>query len=176
MKTIDILIAVDGAKLAQKIEDGKVSPGTQAAPTNLGAWGDSDVYISMISQSSNVTNGSQGHSELQVNANGGDIMQWTITTFGDNADQTAYLYNGSFSPSSAIHSLSYTHFKVSNYLPVGEDPKVAPTKYVNSLYNASAKIQEVGVTIQYTLSFTLVDNANGNILGYFYWDPFIKVN
>ena len=176
MQTIDILIAVDGAKLAQQVADGSVKPGSQGAPTSLGSYSESDVYISMITQNSNVNNDTQGDSELQVNANSGDIVNWTITTFGDNADQTAYLYDGTFSPSSAMHSLSYSNFQVKNYIPSGETPTATPTKYVNTLYNASGKIQQVDVKITYNLSFTLVDNSDGSIIGYFKWDPFIYVS
>lgn len=176
MQTIDILIAVDGAKLAQQVADGSVSPGSQESPTSLGSYAESDVYLSMITQNSNVNNDTQGDSELQVKANSGDIVNWSITTFGDNADQTAYLYNGSFNPSSAMHSLSYSNFQVRNYIPAGETPTVDPSPYTNTLYNASSKVQQIGVQITYNLSFTLVDNSNGNIIGYFLWDPFIYVS
>ena len=54
MATIDILIAVDGAKLAQQVSDGSISPGSQGSPTNLGSYSSSDVYIAMITQNNNM--------------------------------------------------------------------------------------------------------------------------
>lgn len=175
MNTIDILVAVDGAKLAQQVADGSINPGSQSSPTVLGAYADSDVYISMISESSNVTN-EQGQSELTVSANSGDTLRWSMTTFGNNADQTAYLYAGNFNPSDAISELSYVRFEENLYLPPSGDPTGTPVKLLNNVLVASGIIQRVSVQIQYTLSFTLVDNATGSIIGYFTWDPFIQVN
>ncbi|MDI1256334.1 MAG: hypothetical protein PSV16_09545 [Flavobacterium sp.] len=56
MGLINILVAVDGSQLAQQVADGSISAGSQGSPTSLGAWSQSDVYIAMISQHSNVVN------------------------------------------------------------------------------------------------------------------------
>ncbi len=175
MATIDVLIAVDGAKLAEQVSDGSISAGTQDNPTSLGSYSSSDVYIAMISESSNVTN-EQGKSELTIVANSGDSVRWTITTFGNNIDNTAYLYNGHFNPSSAISNLVYLPITNTTYLPSTQDPTSAPSKFNNHLYVALGTVLTPGQKIQYTLSFKLVNNANGDVIGYFYWDPFIQVN
>jgi hypothetical protein len=98
MATINVLIAVDGAAIASQVADGSLSAGSQASPTYLGAYGSSNVYISMIAPNTYVSNGTpgqgQGQSELQVSANGGDTVEWAITTFDNNFDQTPFLYNG----------------------------------------------------------------------------------
>ena len=181
MATINVLIAVDGAAIASQVADGSLSAGSQASPTYLGAYGSSNVYISMIAPNTYVSNGTpgqgQGQSELQVSANGGDTVEWAITTFDNNFDQTPFLYNGNFNPSGSINTpLSYACGQAYAYLAPGNPPASTPTKYVNQVSTVSGTIQQIGVTIQYTLSFALVNNSNGKIIGWFYWDPFIQVN
>jgi hypothetical protein len=176
MATINIQIAVDGATLAAGILDGSIKPGTQSNPTSLGSWGDSNVYLTMTSQNNNVTNNSQGQSELYVKANSGDQVQWFVTTFDNNVDYTAFLYNGVFNPNTAFSGLTYITPQVNNYLPSTNNPTGPIKEYTNTENYVLGTIIQVGVTIQYTLSFTLVNNATGSVLGYFTWDPFIVVN
>jgi len=177
MATINVLIAVDGAALASHVADGSLSAGSAGSPTNLGSYGTSNVYITMIAPNSYVSNGSQGQSELQISADGGDSVEWAITTFDNNFDQTAYLYGSSFNPASAINTpLSYASGQAYAYLATGNPPASSPTKFINQISTVTGTILQIGLTIQYTLSFTLVNNANGSIIGYFMWDPFINVN
>lgn len=176
MATISIQIAVDGSSLAARVADGSLKAGTQSSPTSLGAWSDSNVFITMTSQNSNVTNNSQGQSELNVKANSGDQVQWFMTTFDSNVDYTAFLYSGSFNPSSAFTTLTYITPQVNNYLPSTGNPTGSLTKFTNNESYALGTVLQVGASIQYTLSFTLVNNSNGSIIGYFTWDPFITVN
>ena len=170
---INILVAVNGVKLAEMIADGSLKPGTASNPTSLGAWQQSDVFISMIAQNSVATN-NQGHSELTIKAESGDTIRWTMTTFDSNEDHTAFLYNGQFNPAN-ITPLSYFKMHTSIWLPQGSDPKGTLTLLHQYVYAAQGTITEAGATIQYTLSFRLIDNNTGNNLGYFSWDPFISV-
>ncbi len=177
MATINVLIAVDGAALASQVATGVISPGSYASPTSLGSYATSNVFISMIAPNSSVSNNSQGQSELQISANGGDTVEWAITTFDNNFDQTPYLYSGNFNPAGTINTpLSFASGQAYAYLAVGNPPSTTPTKFVNQVSTVSGTILKIGVQIQYTLSFTLVNNSNGNIIGYFTWDPFINVN
>lgn len=178
MSTINVLIAVDAATLAQQVKDGSIKPGTLSSPTSLGSYSSSDVYIAMITQSGNVNNNTQGQSELQIKCNSGDTIQWAITSFANNFDHSVYLYNGVFNPASAMNPMSYNSSQAYNYLPApgGGTSIGAKTKYINQIVTAQANVAQVGITIQYYLSFQLVDNSNGNIIGYFMWDPFINVN
>jgi hypothetical protein len=177
MATINVLIAVDGASLASQVADGHISAGSAGSPTNLGSYGTSNVYISMIAPNAYVSNGTIGQSELQISANSGDTIEWAITTFDNNFDQTVYLYNGSFNPSGSINTpLSFACGQAHAYLATGNPPASTPTKYVNQVSTVSGTILQVSVQIQYTLSFVLVNNSTGSIIGYFLWDPFIIVN
>ncbi|KLT68008.1 MULTISPECIES: AidA/PixA family protein [Flavobacterium] len=174
MGLINILVAVDGTQLAEQVANGKIKPGTKTSPTSLGAWSQSDVYIAMISQHNNVVN-NEGQSELKISANSGDTVQWAMTTFGNNVDNTAFLYAGSFSPSGAIlpSGLLYFNSQTAEHLPNNSGTL---QEFTNNVYLAQGTVIQVGVKIQYTLSFQLVNNANGNVIGYFSWDPFIDVN
>ncbi|QHI35932.1 hypothetical protein IMCC3317_12800 [Kordia antarctica] len=177
MATINVLVAVDGAKLAQQVADGSIKAGSKGSPTVLGSYSSSDVYITMTAPNSSIDNGTNGQSELQIKANGGDTVEWAITTFDNNFDQSVYIYNGNFNPSDAINSpLSYASGQAYAYLATGNPPSDTPTKFVNQVSTVSGTILKIGLQIQYTLSFALVDNASGKIIGYFTWDPFINVN
>jgi nematocidal protein AidA len=180
MSTIDILIAVDTDKLASQVSDGKLSPGTINSPTSLGAWGTSDVFISMLAQHSYATN-NQGGSELTVTCKSGDEIQWIIMGFDGNADYTVYLYNGVFNvqnsqqpASNYISSMNYNRITVPNYFPTN-NPSGPVSEIDNTIYATEAKLLKYGVTLQYTLSFALIDNSTGTAVGYFSWDPFITI-
>ncbi len=64
----------------------------------------------------------RGGSELDIKANSGDTVRWTVSTFDGDTDYTAFLYNGSFNPSASITALSYFNMHTSVYLPSGSDP------------------------------------------------------
>ncbi len=176
MATINILTAVDGATLAQQVQDGSLSAGSQSNPTNLGSYSQSNVYITMTAQSATVGNNTQGSSELQVNANSGDTLRWTIQTFDSNMDYTAYLYNGAFNPPTPISQLVYLPISATCYLPSTSLSTAPPAAVTNTTYATQGTITQSGQKIQYTLSFALVNNQSGAIVGYFSWDPFIQVS
>ncbi|AJX14804.1 MULTISPECIES: AidA/PixA family protein [Burkholderia] len=175
MATINVLVSVDGNKLAQQVSDGVISPGTPGAPTSLGSYAQSDVFVTMVAPNASVANNTQGQSELQIKADARDEVEWAITTFDVNGDYTVYLYNGSFNPANAMGPLTYVSAEGYMYLGTGSPASTTPTKFINQTNTVSATIEKVSVNIQYTLSFVLVNNSNGKVVGYFYWDPFIQV-
>ena len=176
MSIIDVLIAVDGATLAEQVADKSIDPGTESHPTSLQSYQSSDVYVSMVAQKSYVVNDG-GKSELTIKANAGDSIRWTITTFGNNIDYTAYLYNGSFKPASNISPLVYLPVSHSTYLPSTGTPDTStPVLYHNQLYAAQGTVLAPGEGIQYSLAFKLINNYTGALVGYFTWDPFITVS
>jgi hypothetical protein len=175
MAFINILVAVNAAELAERLGDGSMQPGSVSGPTNLGAWGGSDVFVSMITQNSYIAS-NQGGSELDVKANSGDTVRWTASTFDGDTDYTAFLYNGSFNPSASITTLSYFNMQTSVYLPSGSDPVNGTLQlFHNNAYATQGTVIEAGQKIQYTLSFKLVNNSTGAVIGYFVWDPFISI-
>lgn len=177
MATINVLVAIDGASLASQVATGVIHAGSAGSPTSLGSYGTSNVFVSMIAPNGSISNSTQGQSELQIKANGGDTVEWAITTFDNNFDQTPHLYNGNFNPADAMNTpMSYACGEAYAYLATGNPPASTATKFVNQVSTVSATILKIGIQIQYTLSFVLVDNATGATIGYFYWDPFINVN
>lgn len=176
MALINILVAVNASELAGRLADGSMKPGSVGAPTNLGAWSGSDVFVSMITQNSYVSS-NQGGSELDVKANSGDSIRWTVSTFDGDTDYTAFLYNGSFNIPTGITALTYFNMHTSVYLPSGSDPvNGTPTLFHNNAYATQGTVIEGGQKLQYTLSFKLVNNSTGAVIGYFSWDPFISIS
>ncbi len=176
MATIDVIVAVNAGELVKQVNSGNLSAGTQNAPTNLGSWGNSDVFIAMISENEFTTD-DKGGSELKITAEQGDTIKWSMSTFGRNVNHTAYIYASGFNPSTALEDVSYDLINTTQYLPAGSNPLVTPSPYSNQVvYKASAAvITSTDVNVQYTLSFALIDNATGAAVGYFMWDPFINV-
>ncbi len=175
MALINILVAVNAAELAERLADGSMKPGSVGSPTNLGAWGSSDVFVSMIAQNSYVSS-DQGGSELDIKASSGDTVRWTVSTFDGDTDYTAFLYNGNFNPAASITPLSYFNMHTSVYLPSGTDPVNGTLQlFHNNAYATQGTVIEPGQKIQYTLSFKLVNNSTGAVIGYVSWDPFISI-
>ncbi|MES2726957.1 MAG: AidA/PixA family protein [Bacteroidota bacterium] len=187
-KTINVLIAVDGETLYNQIQDGSLLAGTADNPTSIGNYGTTDVYLSMVTQHSNVTNNpqgghGQGESELSIICNIGDSIQWSVITFDANTGQTPYLYGGNFkclAPAGAAAGiktpLKYLTTEVVNYFPPTNNPTGTPIAATNTIARAIGLITAPGQTLQYSLAFALVNNSNGTIIGYFSWDPFIVIN
>lgn len=175
MSLINILINVDGSKLAQQVGDGSISAGSQSSPTNLGSYTSSNVYIAMVAQNS-VASNNQGQSELTVTANSGDSLRWSMQTFDGNADYTAFLYQGTFNPNQSITPLNYFNMHTSTYLPAGTQPTTGAILFHNNTYVAMGTVIEPGKQIQYTLAFELINNSTGQTIGFFTWDPFISVS
>lgn len=193
MALINIIVAVNGSQLAQQVKEGAIKPGSADSPSMLGAYAQSDVYITMIAQNCYASN-AQGQSELTVKANSGDILRWNMVCFNDStrphpkladtlqnvhperfADYTAFIYNGNFKPSVNISPLVYMNIVASEYLPRGSKPKGPLKNYHNHVYIAEATVLQPATKIQYVMAFQLVNNASGKVIGYFVWDPFISV-
>lgn len=94
-----------------------------------------------------------------------------MTPFGNNTDYTAFLYAGTFNPAGMIvpSGLLYLNTQVAEHLPnnIG-----TLQQYNNNVYIA----QGTGCGGRRLLSFELINNANGAVIGYFTWDSFITVN
>lgn len=175
MAFVPILVAVDGATLAAQVADGKLAPGTASAPTSLGSLSESNVYLTMTCRSSFVSNQLQGSSELSVTCRWGDVLTWTIRTFDGNTDYTAYLYAGRFSRPWVITPLVFLHATATCYLPPTSDPLSPPKSVQDATYLALGAAVRSSRRFRYTLSFALVQNSTGALLGHFTWDPFLTV-
>jgi hypothetical protein len=194
MAQINILIAVNGEAIVEAMSgsDPKLKAGTLEKPANLGGNDSSDVYISMVTQNRNLTNKSitttnkwegEGGSELNITCNFGDELQWSIISFDMNREQTPYLYNGYFECQNPEHTplgispLKYLTTQVDNYFPPSDLPTGTPVKVINTVAKVISNVTTHDQQkLRYELSFVLVNNSNGDIIGYFMWDPFIVIN
>ncbi len=177
MATINILIVVNGDALKSLVERGKIGPGTPTSPTSLASVGSSEIYISMIASNSPKTGNTHNNSEFYISADAGDTLDWSITTLNNNLHQTPYLYSGIFNPSSGINTpMSFLSIGGDVYLAEGDPVNDTPTKFINQKNSVSGTVLEVDLNIQYALFFSLVNNVNGKIIGYFRLDSFILVN
>lgn len=182
MAQIFIAITVDAITLAQSKPGGSWN-----SPINLGSYGSSDVYVEMMAQGSAVVN-EQGQSELTVSANVGDEIVFTISAPGAGQNYYPVLYNTALSNAN-VRSLGQNTAVWTNYClqsgGSGTQPQFADT-IPQGYPNAGAantficaqwlfQVNAVGST-QYNMSFAVLDTQNGNVIGYYIWDPFINVN
>lgn len=168
--TIDILTVVDAASIEAAVAAGTLSSGgTITSPVSLGAWSQSDAYIYMITQTAFVVN-EEAQSELSVKANVGDAVRWMITCPGGGTSYNVVLMGMNFNPSTAISPFS---LPLNLNLYVGS-PTVPVKPVAFTDYSYEGVVTATG-SIQYTITFQLLDN-NGNNLGFYFWDPFIVVS
>ncbi len=177
MATIDILCVIDTNGLMKRAKD----TGTLSTPINLAAVDAStDTFVFMICDGQYACN-NQGKSELMINANVGDTVRWTITdpstglTPGEDSKSfSCILYNfksggeGTVLTTPVLNSapaISYYNSLTSITTPVA-------AAYMCSSWNSS--IVATG-NIQYDWAFQVVDNATGEVVGYYTWDPYINV-
>jgi hypothetical protein len=166
MNILNVLIAVDATKLAQQVSDGSIKCGSKRLPTPLESYGNSNVYLVMLSQYGCIDNNTES-SDLLKMFDLNDIIQWSITSFANNFDHSLFLYKVKYG-----HPV-YQSSQVETYLPApGTGISIGTvTKYTNQVATVNTK-----VLVPCSLQFQLVDNATGNIIGYFKWNPFINAN
>jgi len=180
MAQINISVLVDADNLKANLVSGHLQPGTKGSPTSIGGNADSDNYIYMIAKNGVVQN-NQAKSELTITAGSGDQITWNMTTFSQNAPYSTFIYDSKFNLQSGtapigIDNVSYVNIKVGTRVPTGTAPQTDPLgQYVNTIYRTTANVTNINQTIQYTMSFQMIDDASGAVLGYFVWDPFIII-
>ena len=178
---INVLITVN----ANLIVDKKGYTGTEDSPISLGANKTSDNFVSMIAQNS-VVKSNDGKSELEIQANSNDTITWSINTFDNMSDHSASLYGGHFSDikgKQTISALTYSSNPIACSLPKenAENPLKpgAIERFQNQVCSVSGKVIYLPPTskndkVTYHMRFRLTD-ATGKKVGYFKWDPFIKI-
>ncbi len=173
--TIDILCVIDAVTLAANVASGAIPKGSQASPTSLGSYSQSDVYVSMLTEGSYVTNDRDG-SELTITCDVGDNIRWTVTNPGAGVNYSCMLYQ--FSSASIGTSVSQPiclPLSVNLYINSASPNTSTPTPiaYTSSAWQTTALA--ASSSVQYSWAFQLI-NQSGTVLGYFSWDPFIIIN
>ena len=175
--TIDILCVIDAVTLAENVQNGSINPGSQAIPTSLGSYSQSDVYVSMLTEGSYVTNDGGG-SELTITCDVGDNIRWNITNPGAGVNYSCMLYQ--FSSASIGTNVSQPiclPLNVNLYINSASPNTGTPTPiaYTSSAWQTTALAACPSPGVQYSWAFQLI-NQSGTVLGYFSWDPFIVIN
>lgn len=171
--TIDILCVVDAATLAAKVANGQLPAGSLNAPTSLGSYSQSDVYVFMITENCYVVN-EQAQSELTIQCDVGDNIRWTITNPGAGVEYSSILYNfQSAAIGTYVTQPICLPLAVNLYINNPSNPTSAtPIAYTSSAWQTTA-LQACN-SVQYSWSFQVL-NQQGIVIGYFQWDPFITI-
>ncbi|MDY0780297.1 AidA/PixA family protein [Tenacibaculum sp. IB213877] len=171
--TINILSVIDVETILSNNLKGGDSP--QSA-TSLGSNGVSDTYVYMITaqgfvDSNDLKNRGRASSELTIDARVGDTIQWELTCPGSGLQFNAIIAGvhpgyqsnpGSLSAPQAILTTRHIYTQAGQY----GYQVVQQMDYVSHVQSAG--------TTQYDVVFQVM-NQDGTSLGYFKWDPFVKV-
>ena len=160
---VDILIVIDADTLVENYPTGtKTNPTVVPAP-----------LIYLIANSKFVDFG-QASKELKIAVNSLDEIRWRSTTTSMNSNYFSLLYdfklvNGNPIISTPIPLLA----EVKTPLPNIQNPLQPKIQTVESYFWSSTALSKGEIT--YTFYFMILDRHN-NPLGYYYWDPFIKIS
>jgi len=159
---VDILMIMDAETLVQQYPKG-----TADNPTVV-----PEPLIYLVTDSQYVDFG-QASKELKINIKTLDEIRWRSTSLSMNSSYYSLLYkfelkNGNPIISTPVPLLA----KVQVPLPDMSNPTVPKTQEVENYFWSSTSLSEGEIT--YTFYFMILDRDN-NPLGYYYWDPFIKI-
>jgi hypothetical protein len=167
-KTINILSVID----VETIIENNIPAGTLTSPTPLGSYTDSDNYVYMITNKGYIdsTDTTRAASELKIDANVGDTIQWELTCPGSGLQHNAIIANVLIGSQPTPNSITAPVSIVTNRHIF--DTAGIPAYQVVQQTDFTSSVLTSGVT-QYTITFQIMDNL-GNNLGYYYWDPFVS--
>ena len=181
MAQIFIAITVDAITLGERQDKG-----TWDSPISLGANKKSDVYIEMMTQNSSVVK-NQGKSELNVRANVGDEIVFTISAPGAGENYYPILYDAdidnhnvkSLGPNTAVWNNycldsggSGTEPTFTKSVPSGYPNEGQPNTFICPQW--LFQVNGVGESV-YHFKFAVVNTQTGE-KGFFKWDPFVTIS
>jgi hypothetical protein len=177
--TITILSVIDCESI---INNTNTPAGTVGNPTNLGSYSTSDAFVYMMTKQAYAMNApsneGDGSSELKVTANVGDTLRWTITSIDQGVNYNAILQSINLSTNNALQTPVNLEFGFSEYVgpqqPTnGGTTALSSVSYSDYLFQSTV-LNTSSPSVQYSITFYVAD-TNGNILGYYCWDPFIVI-
>ena len=160
---VDILMVMDVETLIQNYPGGTAAnPNVVPAP-----------LIYLITDSAYVDFG-QASKELKISMKSLDEIRWRSTTTSLNSDYFSLLYQfklvqGDNIISTPVPVLS----EVATPLPDPSNPTQPKTQTVQNYFWTSTALAQGEAT--YTFYFMILDR-NNTPLGYYFWDPFIKIS
>lgn len=160
---VDILMVIDAETLIQQYPKG-----TADNPTVVPA-----PLIYLIADSSFVDFG-QASKELKIAIKSLDEIRWRSTTTSMNSDYFSLLYKFELKDGDPIISTPTPLLaEVQTPLPNMENPLQPKTQTIENYFWTSTALSQGEMT--YTFYFMVLDR-NNNPLGYYFWDPFIKIS
>lgn len=162
-KIVDILMVLDAETLVQSYPGGTAdSPNVVPAP-----------LIYLITDSAYVDFG-QASKELKISINSLDEIRWRSTTTSLNCDYFSLLYQFKLVQGDNIISPPVSVLtKVATPLPDPSKPTQPKTQTIQNYFWTSTALAQGEAT--YTFYFIILDR-NNSPLGYYFWDPFIKIS
>ncbi len=164
--TINILSVID----VETILNNNLPAGTLNNPTLLGSYTQSDAFVYMITKSGYIdsTDKTRADSELTIDANIGDTIQWELTCPGAGLKHDAIIAAVSLGAGTSLSTPEATLVRRRIFETAGE-----PGYQILEQTDFTSNVLATGTT-QYSIIFQIMDK-NGNNQGYFSWDPFVKV-
>ncbi|MBI9050756.1 MAG: inclusion body family protein [Anaerolineaceae bacterium] len=161
---IDVLVAVDADTIVSKY-------GTNTDPNSPVQITD-PTLIFMITKQADAVNGNAGN-ELTIGAKTLDTIRWRETTLSLNAAYFALLYKFEAGAGGNLISPPIPlEADVETPLPDPANPTVPKKQTIKSFFWNSTVLEPGSVT--YHFNFMILDR-NGDVQGYYWWDPFIKI-
>jgi nematocidal protein AidA len=174
---IDILCAIDTVDIL----NGYPNPSQDSTtPTQITA----NLIYMIVQQGSAISGNGQG--ELNVAANIGDVIRWRELTLSNNFENSVQFYNFSVNTQDLITlpptlvggvqadgTLSTVQEAMPKQSPSA--PPWLPTSVNNTPFHFWESTTESTGSVTYHWQFLIAD-GNGNVLGYFQWDPFITIS
>ena len=174
---IDILCAIDATDIIARYPNPSTDPDSPTAVSNT-------LIYMIVKQGSAISGNGQG--ELNVQAQVGDVIRWRETSLSSNFEYAVMFYNFSTSSTDLITlppqliggvTQSGTVIQVPEPLPRQSTsaPPWLPSVEENVPYHYwQSTVQSAG-SVTYHWQFQIADR-NGNVNGYFQWDPFITIS
>ena len=169
MSEIPILIVCDAANTVKNVGKG----GTLANPRSLGSQQSSCIF--MITENSYLVNNQAG-AELEVKVHSGDIIMWRATTVTKGNDYNIILVKYTSDSPTYVEDPEMKNVTLDLWEPADVKNPDGSMKEVNYPdYELQATVLLPNHRVTYHWTFKLVDR-DGNVLGYYNWDPYIKIS
>ena len=159
---IDVLIAVDAETIVASYE-----PGTPEAPSSIDR-----PLLYMIVRQGNAVFG-DGSKELKIAAEVLDEIRWRATTLSLGAGRDVLLYQFvALHGGQLLSTPTPVLVHLTEPLPNPADP-LHPSAQAAGNYFWNTTVLGTG-SVTYTFQFAVADRE-GNMTGYYSWDPFITI-
>lgn len=168
-KTINILSVIDVETI---INNGLKGGDSVENATLLGAWKQSDSYVYMITAQGFIDSNSKTRagSELTIDANPKDTIQWELTCPGAGLKFNAIIANIGIGEQSHPGSLTPPLATLTNRKIY--DKAGRPGYQIVQQTDFVSEVNTTGKT-QYNVAFQIM-NSTGVSLGFYFWDPFVN--